>query len=251
MPMIDNEISQNDMPYCMMNLFEAIPYPIQIFSRDGTARMINDAALKMIGIKSRETHIGLYNVFKDPIVRKLGVTEQIKQVLTGKTVYLTDFAASYEDMIRYFGVKKRNLKLINADITCFPLLNRDGEVAYFAAFFIFKDIYMGKEEIGQGEHYIKTHWKEPFNADEIAKAAHLSKSHFTKLFKMHTGVTPHGYYINYKISRLKEMLLDANMTVSQAFAACNMNYNGNSARLFREKVGVTPFEYRKKHQNNK
>jgi len=244
------ENAQKEIPDCIMRLFESFPYPIQIFSRDGTAIAINNAALEKIGIKSRESHIGRYNVFQDPIVLKLGVIDQIKQVLTGKTVYLTDFIASYADMVRYFDVKKRNLKLINADITCFPLVNNDGSVEYFAAVFIFKNIYMGNEDIGRSEQYIKTHWKEPFNADKIAKAAHLSKSHFTKLFKAHTGVTPYEYYINYKIGKLKELLLDTNLTVSQAFAACNMNYNGHSARLFRKKVGATPSEYRKSHNIN-
>ena len=39
--------------------------------------------------------------------------------------------------------------------------------------FIFKNIYVGKEEIGRrARQYIKTHWKEPFDADKIAKAAY-------------------------------------------------------------------------------
>ena len=166
-----------------INLFELFPYPIQIFSLDGTSRMINNAALEMIGIKNRESHIGRYNVFEDPIVRKLGLMDQIRQVLKGTIVRLTDFTASYEDMIRYFDVKERNLKTINSDITCFPLINANGKVEYFAAVFIYKNIYMGKEEISRGKEYIKAHWKEPFNADKIAKAAYLSKSHFTKLLK--------------------------------------------------------------------
>lgn len=246
--MTDIEFAHNEIPYCMVRLFEAFPYPIQIFSRNGTALMINDAALEMMGIKSREAHIGRYNVFEDPIVRKLGFTEQVRQVLTGKTVYLTDFTAPYDDMIRYYDVKDRNLKYINSDITCFPLANERGEIEYFAAVFFFKNIYSIKEEIARGKQYINAHWKEPFNADEIAKAAHLSKSHFTKLFKVHTGVTPYEYYISYKIGKLKEMLLDSNLTISQAFAACNMNYNGHSARIFKEKVGITPSEFRKKYQ---
>ncbi|HCS11004.1 MAG TPA: AraC family transcriptional regulator, partial [Clostridiales bacterium] len=66
-----------------------------------------------------------------------------------------------------------------------------------------------------------------------------------KLFKKHTGITPHEYYSNYKLSKLKEKLLDTNLSISQAFAACNMNYNGYYARVFKEKIGVTPSDYRK------
>lgn len=226
-------------------VIECFPYPIQIFSVDGTARIINKATLEMIGIKSIESHVGKYNVFKDPIVQGLGFMDQVRQVLTGKTVYLTNFNAPYQDMIRYFNVEDRDIQTISSDITCFPLINADGLVECFAAVFIFKKIYRGKEEIGWGRQYIETNWQEPFDANKTAKAASLSKAHFTKLFKKHTGVTPHEYYINYKISKLKEKLLDTNLSIAQAFAACNINYNGHYARLFREKVGVPPSVYRK------
>jgi AraC family transcriptional regulator len=231
-------------------VIEFFPYPIQIFSLDGTARMINKAALDMIGIKSVEAHVGKYNVFKDPIVRELGFMDQVRQVLTGKTVYLTDFNAPYQDMIRFFNVEDRDIQTISSDITCFPLVNADGAVEYFAAVFIFKKIYRGREEIGRGRQYIESHWHEPFDLCETAKAACLSKAQFTKLFKKHTGVTPHEYYTNYKISKLKEKLLDTNLSIAQAFAACNMNYNGHSAKLFREKVGVPPSVYRKMSVEN-
>ena len=230
----------------LAKVIEFFPYPIQIFSLDGTARMINKATLEMIGIKSMESHVGKYNVFEDPIVRELGVMDQVRQVLTGKTVYLTDFNAPYQDLIRYFNVEDRDIQTISTDITCFPLVNADGVVECFAAVFIIKKVYREKEEIGRGRQYIETHWQEPFDANETAKAAYLSKAHFTKLFKKHTGITPHEYYINYKISKLKEKLLDPNLSIAQAFAACNMNYNGHSAKLFREKVGVPPSIYREK-----
>lgn len=229
----------------LAKVIEFFPYPIQLFSLDGTARMINKATLEMIGIKSVESHVGKYNVFEDPIVLELGVMDQVRQVLTGKTVFITDFNAPYQDMIRYFNVEDRDIQTISSDITCFPLVNADGVVEYFAAVFILKKIYRGKEEIGRGRQYIESHWQEPFNANETAKAACLSKAHFTKLFKKHIGVTPHEYYNNYKISKLKEKVLDTNLSVAEAFAACNMEYNGHSARLFREKVGVPPSVYRK------
>jgi AraC-like DNA-binding protein len=65
------------------------------------------------------------------------------------------------------------------------------------------------------------------------------------LFKKNTGITAHEYYINYKISKVKEKLLDTNLSIAEAFAACNMDYNGYYARIFKEKTGVSPSAYRK------
>ena len=151
-------------------------------------------------------------------------------------------------MIKHFNVVDRDIQTISSDITCFPCsIMKVRE--YFAAVFIFKRY--GEEEIGRARQYTESHWQEPFNLSEAAKVACLSKAQFAKLFKKHTGVTPHEYYINYKIERLKEKLLDTNLTIAQAFAACNMNYNGHSAKLFKEKVGVSPSVYRKMSVKNK
>jgi len=174
----------------------------------------------------------------------------VREVLKGKTVYLYDFNASYQDMIRYYDVVDRDIQTISTDITCFPLIKDDGTIEHFAAVFIVKNIYRGKEEIFRAKEYIKAHWQEPFDLNTSAKAACLSKAQFAKLFKKHTGMTPHEYYINYKISKLKEKLIDPNLTVSQAFAVCNMDYNGYYAGLFKEKVGFSPSVYRKKYIKN-
>jgi AraC-like DNA-binding protein len=235
----------------LAKVIEFFPYPIQIFYLDGTARMINKATLNMIGIKSVESHVGKYNCFNDPIIRENGVIDKLKRVLKGETVYITDFNASYQDMIRYFNVADKDIQTISSDITCFPLVNANGTVECFGAVFIIRKIYQGKEEIGWAKQYIEAHWQEPFNLSETARAACLSKAHFIKLFKNHTGITPHEYYSNYKISKLKEKLLDTNLSISQAFAACNMDYNGHFARVFKEKTGLSPSAYRKMSEKNK
>ena len=232
-------------PGLLAQLIDDFPYPIQVFALDGTALMINKVSLDLIGIRSVASHVGIYNVFADPVVRKLGFTDQIKQVLTGKTVHITDFNAPYQDLVRHFHAVERDIQTISSDITCFPLTWPAGTVSCFAAVFIIKKIYRGKEEIQQGRQYIETHWLEKFDAAETARAACLSKAHFAKLFKKHTGVTPHEYYINVKIVKLKDKLLDDNLSIAQAFAECNINYNGYYARLFREHTGVSPSEYRR------
>lgn len=79
----------------LARVIELFPYPIQIFSLDGTARLINKATLDMIGIKNVDSHIGIYNVFEDPFVIELGFMDKVKQVLEGKTVYINNYNAPY------------------------------------------------------------------------------------------------------------------------------------------------------------
>jgi len=250
-----NDLTQNylantfqsliDKQELLEKLIELFPYPIQVFSVDGTSRLINRATLENIGIRSVEIHVNKYNVFEDPVVQNLGFMDQIRQVLTGKTVYLKDFNAPYQELVRYHNTVDKDIQVISTDITCFPLLDNNDKFEYFAAVFFIKKIYSGREEIAWAKHHIETHWREPFDLGETARAACLSKAQFIKLFKKQTGITPHEYYINCKIDRLKEKLLDPNLSIGQAFAACNMDYNGYSAKLFREKLGISPSLYRK------
>ena len=137
-------------------MIEVFPYPVQVFSKDGTVIIANKAAFDVIGIKSPESHIGKYNVFRDPVVKALGAGEKVREVLRGRTVYLNDFNAPYKDLVRYFNVRDRDIQTISTDITCFPVMESDGEVEYFAAMFFIKKIYRGKrrDRMGKAVHRI-------------------------------------------------------------------------------------------------
>ncbi len=127
------EIFENEELFEKM--VEFFPYPVQVFSVDGTAVRINRATLEMIGIRSVESHVGKYNVFLDPLVKELGITDEVRRVLMGETVYLTDLVFPYQDMIKCFNVEDRDIQTLQVDITCFPLIKPDHTVSCFAAVF--------------------------------------------------------------------------------------------------------------------
>lgn len=77
-----------------------------------------------------------------------------------------------------------------------------------------------------------------------AEAANLSPHYFSRLFKKHVGITPRDYHINIKIRKIQELLKDSDLTVSQVFAACGVDYHGHFARVFKKKVGLSPSKYR-------
>lgn len=228
-----------------LKIIELFPYPIQIFSLDGTSFMINKAMAKEFQIWNPEMHVGQFNVFHDPMMLRLGIVDQIRQVLKGKTVYLKDISVPYKDIIERYGGVDNDITAMYQDITTFPLLGPDNKPACFVAIFITRKVYRGKQEITKAREYMEDHWQEQFNINDIAKQVNLSTSHFSRLFKKHVGYTPHRYYINIKINKIKEKLLDPNITISEAFSACGVDYHGHYARLFKENTGFTPTDYRK------
>ena len=229
----------------LAKVIECFPYPIQVYAQDGTSVLLNKAMLAEYHTISPDMVVGKYNIFKDPYIVASGQLPVLKRAFKGETVIFPDVRVPLEEIAERYGIQDFDVEAVYQDITVFPILDDEKRVIYVAAFLINRRVYRGKNEIAKAKEYIETHWQDPFDAGATAKAACLSKTHFTKLFKKHTGVTPHEYYTNYKISKLKEKLQDTNLSIAQAFAACNMDYNGHSARVFKNKTGLSPSAYRK------
>jgi AraC-like DNA-binding protein len=226
-------------------IIEFFPYPIQVLSLEGTSLMINKAMAREFQIRRPEMHVGRYNVFSDPIMIKLGIVDQVRQVLKGKTVYLKDVSVPYHEVIELYGEGDSDINAMYQDITIFPLLGPDNKPVCFVAVFFTKKVYRGKQEITEAREYMEKQWQEPFSLDDLAKQVKMSTSHFSRLFKKHVGCTPHRYYINVKINKIKEKLLDPNITIAEAFSACGLDYHGYYARLFKDNTGFSPTDYRK------
>lgn len=228
----------------LAKVIEYFPYPIEVYAPDGTTVLVNKAILDEYHVYDPDLIVGKYNIFKDPAIIVTGQFQVLKRAFQGETVFFQDVRVPLDEIAQRYGIQDFDLEAVYQDITLFPIIGEDKQVIYVVAFMINRRVYRGHDEIEKAKEYIESHWLEKYDSNETAKAACLSKTHFTKLFKKHTGVTPYEYYINYKIGKLKETLLDTNLTIAQAFALCNMNYSGHSAAVFKSKTGVSPSVYR-------
>jgi len=223
-------------------LIDILPYPVAIYSSDGTAVYINEAGLKMYQIDNARA-TGKYNLYRDPTVDPVMPLDELKRLYKGETVFFPAVKVPLAILSARDGVEY-NMEALYMDMTFFPIMT-DGCLEYIVQHQIPCRIYRGKKEIEKAKEYIDNNWLEKFNRKNTAMAACLSPAHLTRLFRRHTGMTMYEYYLRVKISKLKEKLRDPDLSVTKAFSACNLNYNGHFARVFKKYTGITPSEYKK------
>ena len=223
-------------------IIEAFPYPVAIFSREGTVVYINKAGFEAYKIKPT-TAIGKYNFLQDPTMEAAMTFEKLKRAQKGETVFIPAVKVPLKELSARDGVEYE-MEAVYMDITWFPVME-DGRVAYIVQHHVPCRVYKGKKEIEHAKEYIDNNWLEKFDLKKVVAASCLSPAHFTRLFRRYTGITAHEYYIRVKVGKLKEKLSDPHLSVTEAFAACNLDYNGYFARVFKAHTGLTPSEYKK------
>lgn len=78
----------------------------------------------------------------------------------------------------------------------------------------------------------------------IAKELHLSANYLGDLIKKETGATPMAHIQEKLIDLSKEKILDLNKSIAEVSWDLGFKYPQHFTRLFKQKVGLTPNEYR-------
>jgi len=229
-------------------LIELLPYPAQVYAPDGTLIMLNSAFINEFNIIDPGFILGKYNVLQDPVAEEYGAKQNILDAFSGKVVHAVDLKVPVHALKKYYNIPTEDIEAFYQDISTMPIKNDNGEIICVVNILITRSKLYNRVEIARAKAYMEANWYEEFNLKKVAKAVYLSPAHFSRLFKTVTGMTPHDYYINIKISKIREKLLDTNFSIEKAFAECGVHYHGHYASLFREKTGLTPSEYRKSAQ---
>lgn len=98
--------------------------------------------------------------------------------------------------------------------------------------------------------YIQENYREKLTLDSIAEALNLSKSYVSHVFKEITGFTVMEYVMGYRLTQVKYLLeMKPNKSLRDVASASGFESASHFSRFFREKVGVTAGEYRRKRLN--
>lgn len=100
-------------------------------------------------------------------------------------------------------------------------------------------------EIDRSAEYINDNFSETISVPGLAASAGLSVSHFSRIFKSGTGLSPRDYIIKVRLDRAKTMLTKSGKNITEIAFLCGFSSSAHFSSLFRSKFGIHPTEFRK------
>ena len=102
---------------------------------------------------------------------------------------------------------------------------------------------LGKSDLVLVLAYIDDHLADELSLSELAACAHLSPYHFTRLFKLSTGCTPHRYVIRQRVEKAKSLLASGKLTIGEVAQAVGFFDHSNLSLHFKRLTGVSPRDF--------
>ena len=96
--------------------------------------------------------------------------------------------------------------------------------------------------------YIQEHYAEKITLEELAEQIHLCRSESCRLFKRYMNASIFDYLLDYRVERSLPLLRDDRLDVTQIAGMTGFSNPAYFAKIFRRKMGCTPFQYRKKQR---
>jgi transcriptional regulator GlxA family with amidase domain len=93
--------------------------------------------------------------------------------------------------------------------------------------------------------FMEKNLSKDISLEQLAGNAAMSKHHFCRVFKKHTGIPPMHYLTGKRIERAKILLLDEERTIADIIEAVGFQDQSNFIKNFKKLEGVTPSFYRR------
>ena len=105
--------------------------------------------------------------------------------------------------------------------------------------------------INRARIIFRTNIDQDISIEKVAEELNVSYAWFRKAFKAYSGIAPHQYVLQLKIEKAKALLADPSIQVKEISFSLNFKSTFYFSKLFKEKTGSSPAEFRKKMKRKK
>src|SRR5215469_7248145 len=85
---------------------------------------------------------------------------------------------------------------------------------------------------------------EPLGVEDLARAAGLSRAHFSREFRRTFGEAPHAYLLTRRLERAAALLRNTDHSVADICSSVGLSSVGSFTTSFKRMFGQTPTSYR-------
>jgi AraC family transcriptional regulator len=96
--------------------------------------------------------------------------------------------------------------------------------------------------------YVIEHLSEAVRLGELSAIVGLSQSQFGRAFKASTGLSPHQWQLNARITKAQELLLSGALSLSEVALITGFAEQSHFTRVFKSVTGTSPAAWRREHR---
>lgn len=157
----------------------------------------------------------------------------------------------YEDYVRIFEalISINEIDLNENNMT--PILINE------LLFLIISDAYLDHSPIDNNKtpmdyvcSYIKKHFMEEINLNQLGSIAHCNKNYLVRQFKKKYGIAPISYLIKIRMDYAKKLLTESKLPVKSIAIECGYNDPVFFNAYFKKTFQISPTNYRRLQQVN-
>lgn len=91
---------------------------------------------------------------------------------------------------------------------------------------------------------IQNEFERDLNMSQLAQELGVSYSWFRHTFTAHTGLSPHQYLLEFRLVRARNLLAETELSIKEIAAQTGFEDEFYFSRLFRQKLNLTPSQWR-------
>ena len=98
--------------------------------------------------------------------------------------------------------------------------------------------------------FVEKNYHHKISLEDVGELVGMSASSVSRFFKQRTRHNFWDYLNGFRIDRAAQMMFETEHTISEISYACGFNNISNFNRVFRERIGTTPSDYRNKFKES-
>ncbi|RQH02202.1 GlxA family transcriptional regulator [Paraburkholderia dinghuensis] len=104
------------------------------------------------------------------------------------------------------------------------------------------------DKVWASARWLEENCERPISVGDAAQTFAMSERNYLRCFKLELGVTPSDYLLQVRLELTCQLLVNTDLPVDKVARRCGMRDGDRLSKIFRNRLGVSPTEYRNRHR---